>query len=371
MQRPLTWLIAYPHAGQQPLWQEKPWWIAVVAPVLLLALATSLSVVVVNLGGYFWIALPLLWLLHINAARTFQIHIGHQGIHEEFSGNSRIDRAVVETLTALAVVQDYDGYKADHDGVHHPRLASAEDPDRQFTIGIIGIRPGASVRANKIRFLLALISPRIHGLFSLGRLRANFVDAPRYRRMMAMIWFATVIAVVAVTHQWTALMLGFVLPLSVLFQVSSIAQFVTEHHWAKQRPAGVSAKEHHLSLLINRHLGDPLPPREAIGWAWFAGWSLWWVRLLLYHLPARLGVLMADLPVHGSHHLWPKDKGWANAIYAYRLLADQSGKCPTEIVGGYFAILDFALEAFRAAPPATPDERPLTLAEKLNVTNGM
>ena len=50
----------------------------------------------------------------------------------------------------------------------------------------------------------------------------------------------------------------------------------------------------------------------------WTGWMIWWTRLLLYHVPVRLGIMVADLPVHGSHHLWPRDKHWANAIHAYR-----------------------------------------------------
>jgi chloramphenicol-sensitive protein RarD len=355
----LTWLIAYPHAGQKPLFPNRPWWLAALTPAAVLALGLALAAGVVHVGGFAWLALPVAWLLVVHGGRALHVLVIHQGVHGNLTGSPVKDRVVVEAVSTLLLVQGHDGYKHDHDAVHHPRLASAEDPDRQFTLEVMRIAPGADRAANKRRFLAALLSPRVHARFLAGRFRANFVDCPPLRRLLACAWLGVVAAALVASQRWVEFLVGCVVPLGVLFHMSSMCQFVTEHFWVRRRQPGQSARDHNLALLVNRHLGDPLPPVGLTGLAWWSGWAAWWSRLLLYHVPVRLGILAADLPVHGSHHLWPHEKRWADGIYRFRELSEQTGKSPTEFVGSYGELLDYMMEDFGEAPPA-PLERALT-----------
>ncbi len=369
----LTWLLGYPYHGQQPLFPNKPWWVAILIPIAVLMVGLTFAVAIFNQGGYAWFAVPVAWLLVVNGARTLQVHICHQGIHENLSGDRSKDRAVVELVSTMIFVQDHDGYKGDHDGIHHPRLASDNDPDRQFTIEVMKIEPGADKADNRKRFVTALFTPKIHVLFLLGRIKANFVTCPSYRRLMSLIWLAAIIVMLAATRNWMLFLVACVLPMTALYHVSAMCQFVTEHFWARRQQAGQTRKSHYLSLLLNRHLGDPLPEAELKGLDCWFRWIVWWGRLLLYHLPVRLGVLVADLPVHGGHHLWPRDKRWTEAIYTNYELAEQSGSCPVELVGSYLEILDLVMESFSEAPPATDcvKKSTMTFTQALNVTNGM
>src|SRR5262249_48144542 len=137
-----TWVVGYPYAGQKPLFPNKPWWLVALVPALVLALGVGLSAVIVHQGGFAWLAIPLAWLLVVNGARTLLALIIHHGVHGNLTGDPTRDRAVVEVLSTLLLVQGHDGYKHDHDGVHHPRLASDDDPDRQFTLEVMRITPG-------------------------------------------------------------------------------------------------------------------------------------------------------------------------------------------------------------------------------------
>ena len=286
-------------------------------------------------------------------ARTLQVHICHQGVHDNLSGDSTRDRVVVEAVSTVLVVHDHGGYRADHHDVHHPYLGTDDDSDRLFTIEVMKIEPGASVADNRKRFISALLSPRVHALFLASRLKANFIACPPYRRLLSVAWLAVVLLVLVVSQKWVAFAVGFVLPMTLLYQMSAMCQFATEHFWVRRRSPGQTAKEHYRSMLLNRHLGDPLPEAGLRGLKWCSDWMTWWARLVLYHVPVRLGVLAADLPVHGSHHLWPLERRWTNAIYTYRELADQAGLLPNEVVGGYGQILGSVLESFHEAGPGT------------------
>ena len=85
---------------------------------------------------------------------------------------------------------------------------------------------------------------------------------------IAFAWLAIVIAVVVTSQKWVEFFIGCVVPMTFLYHVSAMCQFVTEHFWARQRQAGQTGKDHYLSLLLNRHLGDPLPEVGSKGIAW-------------------------------------------------------------------------------------------------------
>jgi hypothetical protein len=373
MQPFLTWLLGYPYRGQKPLFGNKPWWLAVLVPTIILVLGMALAISLTDMGGFACLAMPIPWLMVVHGARTLQVHICHQGIHENLSGDPPTDHLIVEVVSTMLVVSDHDSYKHDHDGIHHPRLASEDDPDRQFTIGIMRIEPGADKGTNRMRFVSALFSPRIHWLFLAGRLRANFVTSSRCRRLMSLGWLAILVGVVMASRRPVVLAVDCMLPMTIIYQMSAMCQFVTEHLWARRQQPGQAAREHYLSLLLNRHLGDPMPRAGLNGREWGCRWAIWWARLFCYHLPVRLGILVADLPVHGGHHLWPLDRRWGNSIYTFRELSDQTGKSPIEVFGSFGRILDFVLESFSEARPGSGlgAPSPMAFAQAVKVTSGL
>jgi hypothetical protein len=50
------------------------------------------------------------------------------------------------------------------------------------------------------KFRQTLVSPKFHWFFFKSRLKANFVDAPLYRRLMSLVWILVAIAFITVTH---------------------------------------------------------------------------------------------------------------------------------------------------------------------------
>ncbi|MDM4018198.1 fatty acid desaturase [Roseiconus lacunae] len=372
MQFFLTWLIGCPFKGQRPLIANKPWWLAVAIPVAILALGLATAFACVMIGGEAMVLLPIAWLMEVHGARTLQVHICHQGVHGNLTGISWLDQLIVEVVSTLLLIQSEEDYRNDHCGTHHPALASSEDPDRQFTVEIMGLQPGRSVAQNLVAFFGSMLSPKIHAIFAIGRVRSNLTTNSRIRRLAALAWIAFVAVIVAMFIGPIEFILTVFIPLVILYSLSAMCQFVTEHFWVTTRLPGQSAKEHNNALLINRHLGDPLPSTDCTGVDWLWQWSLWWMRLWFYHLPFRVGVLVGDLPVHGSHHMWPKESRWTEALYSFRERSEASGKTPTEFVGGYFALLHQVLESFATEKRQTASAtRNLDLSEAIKVANGM
>jgi hypothetical protein len=343
--------------------------VAVLSPAITLTLGLGLSFSIVLYGGLAWCAIPITWLMVVHGARTLQVYICHQGIHGVLSGSAVTDRIVVDTISTAILVQGYDGYKGDHHGIHHPHLASDADVDRQFIANVMRIRPGADTAENKRRFIRALVSPRVHAVFFLARLRANLIKCPLYRRLAAIAWISTVAISVAATHTWLPFIVGCLFPLTVLYHISAMCQFVTEHFWTRCRQPGQSAKDHYLSMLVNRHLGDPLPKLNLSGARFVFAWAVWWARLFFYHLPVRLGILVGDLPLHGSHHVWPLERQWTNHIFSFHARSQASPASPIEQVGGYEQMLDALLQSFAEMKPIADSS--MELSEAAKVANGM
>lgn len=370
MQPFLTWVIGFPYEGQQPSLGKKPWYLPMMVAMAFLLAGMGLAQVIVSRGGMTWLAMPVAWMMVVSGARTLQVQIGHQGVHNQLSGNGLADRIVVELASTLAGAQDFDGYKADHVGIHHPKLATSVDPDRIFTMEVMNIRPGIAKATNKRRFVRSLFSPRIHAIFVIGRLRANLLTSPPYRRIMAAIWFAIIAASIYASENRVGMMVGWLCPLVILYQVSAMCQFVTEHFWTRQRKPGESRKFHNGSLLLNRHLGDPLPAIVVKGLTWLLAWARWWFRLAFYHGPVRMTVLLGDLPVHGTHHIWPLCHDWPNAIYSYHELSERSGRGPIEVVGSFGSILDVVMASFEESEFTSSNVK-MTLRGACEITNGM
>jgi len=160
----------------------------------------------------------------------------------------------------MIVVQNATAYEHDHYGLHHRDFASADDPDFKFIVEVMNLKPWLSKEENRKRFLTALFSPKIHGLFLLGRLYANYVGSPLYRRLMSFGWLLVVVAAVALSGMW--LEFGFfVFCITVPYSMSAMAQFFTEHFWTEKRKPGQSARQHHDNKLLNRYLATRCPMR--------------------------------------------------------------------------------------------------------------
>ena len=200
-------------------------------------------------------------------------------------------------------------------GIHHSvdGIVTLDDPDVKFLISL-GFIPGMAVEALWRHLHLTLVSPRFHFKFLSARLRANFVTAPLYRRVTAMIFVATLLAIVGVNHAWVYLLIAYALPVTVLYNVSSLLQFLCEHSWLRVRLPGEGKKVHLARLTTGRFCGEATPPKGLSTTKAIFQWTHWTCRMLLIHLPIRISVLVGDLPVHDYHHRHPRSSDWPNGM---------------------------------------------------------
>ncbi|MDJ0745751.1 MAG: hypothetical protein QNJ32_20640 [Xenococcaceae cyanobacterium MO_167.B27] len=165
------------------------------------------------------------------------------------------------------------------------------------------------------KFRQTVFSPQFHWFFLKARLKANWVDAPPYRRLMSLVFTLVVIALVTVTHSWTTFLVAWVFPLTILYHISTLCQISSEHLWGAT--GSIESKSH------GRFCGEAHPIGGTI-----KDWICWTLKMLFYHLPVRIAVLSdPEICVHDHHHHYPKDdKNWANAIYNRQQQVDTGAK---------------------------------------------
>lgn len=200
------------------------------------------------------------------------------------------------------------------------------------------------------KFRQTLLSPQFHWFFLKARLKANLIDAPLYRQLMSIVFILAVVTAVTVTQSWTTFIVAWLFPLTFLYHISALCQICSEHLWGAE--GNIESKSH------GRFCGET-PPFGGN----FPNWLGWTLKMLLYHLPVRVGVLSdPEICPHDHHHHYPKDdKNWANAVYNRQEQVD-AGANYREFWG-----IHNAMEAVFQSLANTP---PLSEAEIKRLTEG-
>ncbi|NEU79883.1 hypothetical protein [Nostoc sp. UIC 10630] len=186
-----------------------------------------------------------------------------------------------------------------------------------------------------------LLSPEFHWLFLKARLKVNFLTSPLYRRLMAVGFTVVVVVLVSVNHSWLTFIVAWAFPLTVLYHMGALLQFLSEHDWAG---SGTNESKSH-----GRFCGDTPPFGQST-----LAWLRWGMRMV-YHLFVRIAILPGEMPEHDWHHHSPKDqKDWANGTYARQRQVEGGGEY-TEFWGLENAI-DHVFQGFAQA--SAPLEEP-------------
>jgi hypothetical protein len=351
-------------AGYRPRWQRTPWWHLATMLLSLVGSVTASSVIITG-SWALWPLLALSWMFTVHSARKAQLVIAHYAVHANMTGQQWYDRVLVEVLSTLLIIQDYEGYYEDHVRTHHGlRLATLADPDVQFLL-CLGFRPAMSRPALWRQLYWTMGAPRFQTLMLRLRLRSNFVSSPLYRRVMSGMYAAGVVLALLYTQAWLVFVVAWVVPIFPLYAIAALLQFVSEHRWLQgDLPITTPANKLRLGrLTFGRFVGDPLPS-GALPWGkWIKAWGRWGTRLCVLHLPTRLCVLPGDLSQHDYHHRHPHHGDWSNAAYARQL--DLAAGCPGwpevyEEIWGLDKAIDLVFAGLASLPPLP---EPLTLAQ--------
>lgn len=349
--RLLTWMTGKPLPSQKPLFGSP--WSQLTTALITLAAGSAGATFLLTQGPWFWAFLPLGWLLTTSAARKMQVMLIHHCTHLTFSRSRFVNRAVGEALSTMILAQDFTTYQKDHVTKHHGSdFATLDDPDVVILMKLLRIEPGMPKAELWRRLWRGLFSPRLHLLFLAFRIRANFWSCPNYRKLCSLIYFGALLLFLAFTGHWSFVLIAWVFPLTLPYQISAVLQFCSRHYWLQQKTQGEAGKHYIARLTVGRFCGEAAPannlPKLKAAYAWIA----WMANLLTCHLFWRVFVLVNSLPEHDWHHRYPAGRDWAIGPYARQRDMDSGhrGWPPYQEVWGFLNSVDVAFELFSQLP---------------------
>jgi hypothetical protein len=316
-------------------------------------IGSALGIAFVAIGGGALALLPIAWTVTIGAARHLQLSVYHHCAH----GNVISERAslwIGRVIATMLLIDRFDEYAPKHRKWHHGRhsVSTIIDPTVAFLLDVLHIVPGAPVRENMRRFLLGLVSPRVHAVMLMARLASQFGKGASWaNRLVSASYLVLLLGLVLALAGMNALLIGVLLPLTVGYQAAQIARFIVEHHWSAEQPtAGRRTPAQHDELTVAVRCMVPLPERcTAMSLVrWFGGVACnAWIRWTV--LPGDSG------PAHHWHHSQARGP-WADYIAAsavWETARRAKGLPASAEAWGYREALRLSLESFAAAKAAS------------------
>lgn len=276
-------------------------------------------------------------------AMNIKTNIIHQTVHGRSLKSKKLANLLAEALGITVLAPPHQVYAAAHLGTHHrpDKVASLEDADVQF-VRDLGFYPGMKVDTAWARFRTVLFSPRMHLKLLAQRLADNLLRGPRLRRLAALVWWAGIPTLAASHDLLGALLLAYVLPVTVFYQMAMITQALTEHrHFT--HPVGDRSRNWHAAVSHARFLGAALPAAGLPLRRRLPAYGAWLMRML-GALILRVTVLPGELIVHSGHHWAPARADWTRAPYAYR---DLKAGMPKEDIREFWGLRDVLDDVFR------------------------
>jgi hypothetical protein len=355
LQLPLTWLTGKAYRGQRgpsigPTFH-------LVTAVLSTAAGVACTAVAITAGSWWWAGVLPGWAMTLHGMRNMRMMLFHQCAHRNMWRRRRADRALGEVLAALLVVQDFDAYSrehvVDHHAVHHMTM---RDPTVQAILRTLEMHPGMSRREMWRILLRKLVSPAYHATFFLARLQSLGQPATPARRAATVGGYAALATVLTWTGGWTVFLVGWVIPLTVLFQISNTLRLCVKHTFP---PPGstLTGREHFASMTNAIFLCSAPPAGDGSRAHRAVAWLRWWAGLLLVHFPSRYLVLTGDTVCHDFHHRHPMARNWADYIHARQQDLEQGhpGWPPYRAAWGLVPAINRVFDSLSEADPRVYD----------------
>lgn len=281
--------------------------------------------------------------------RSLQVGYAHAAIHGMMSHRWPFMNRVVEVVAlAVSLGLNPQQYKHEHiKGGHHKRrvFATKNDADADFLYRF-GFRPGMSVKALWQNLWLTIFSPAFHVTFAESRMKSALIFSDETHRKAVLVWIMFIVLMIMLLPWW-AVVVAIIVPLGPLLHISSLLQFLTEHRWMISEAAPTDMQQY-ADRCCGRFCGEALPK----AWGKRCGWFL---RMLLVHLPTRIGILVGDLPAHDAHHLAGPLKvsplKWRDAIFEREneILRGDQFKMASRENWGLKAQIDWVFEGLSTA----------------------
>lgn len=341
LQRMLTLLTGKPLPGQKPLVKLSPWSHLCAMLFLLFASAIS-SATVWNQGGTWLLLLPLTMAATLSASRTLFLTDLHAVAHGSFSRSRMANRLIGDAVSLIMLVLPWSGYRRSHTQRHHgPGFCTKDDDDDGAFLHWLGICLGLPKRVLWTRLIWGVLSPQTHVIYLAARVRVNLFASDIGRAISTGIYFMMLAAITCFVG-WDTMLIAWIIPLTLFYQISSIIGWAGEHLWFQ--PKGNNLPSWHRNATHARFMGEAYPLNGGVVAA-----SLWWMRMIFIHLPSRYLVVPGDLPAHDWHHRYPCRTEWPHAIYARQQAIEEGDSFPNE-TWGLFGAIDRVFTAMTAQP---------------------
>jgi hypothetical protein len=305
-----------------------------------------------RIGG--GVAAPIVALYITGYLRKAQVVYGHHAIHGAlFKSRGGLNAYAAQALTILALAQNEGEYEREHLD-HHRRsiFTTLLDADASLLYEF-GIRPGNPIGTLKLALLKTLCSPRFHLWFLKARLLSN-LRRPLVGRGCAIAWIAALVIGAPLRFGFAPTLVAIWLPYTILYQISALLQFATEHVWLADGPDCPRIRTY-AERCHGRFCGERLPGGDGVRPS-VREWLGWWARTLFLHVPMRLSVLVGDLPAHDWHHLASsighRSTAWPFALYERQRAIDSGRSAGMEHreIWGVFGMIEHVLRGMAQAP---------------------
>jgi fatty acid desaturase len=219
-----------------------------------------------------------------------------------------------------------------------------DDPTVSFLFNRCKIAPGMSVEESKKRIFMNFLNPSFYIEGLLERFKEQNKMNLVGKMSMAVMWMLF-LAIALATGSLSFFLLALVVPLFVLYPISSALRLSVEHTFPETQ-VGRKFDLDSMSILTNAvYCGEEYPKNSNT-----INIALWSCKMLLLHLPIRVFVLVGDTPVHDHHHRHPIYKDWPNYAFArIEALESETGNYEYREVWGYFNALTHTLKSLKQA----------------------
>ncbi len=225
--------------------------------------------------------------------RTLQVVHMHHCIHQTFFKRNNMNRIYVQFISGFVICSGYKIYKKEHINHHRKHIFTTEkDADAKLLLDL-GFMSGKSkgyYHKNLIKNMLGL---KFHAKITRGRFSSMIKCYDKYT-FLGNIAILSIYAVMLKVSIYALIVLLWI-PQFVLYNVSAILQFLTEHAWFDKGHPPKNIEEYK-ERCWGRFAGTKLERS-------FMGYIYWILHMTFLAIPYRFGVIVGDLPVHDWHHL--------------------------------------------------------------------
>jgi len=246
----------------------------------------------------------------LSSMRKLQVVIVHHCSHSNFfSRKNKWNERLGSILSFMLFTEPFKAYQIAHIHDHHfTEHMTEKDPTVKFLFERVGLKPGMSVNQSTLKVLNCFLSPKFYLDTFKQRLLEQKQASVRYQFLLAAYW-AAIFYVSIYFENLPLLTVSYTIPLFILYPISSALRLVVEHTFPEKNNNRRFDLGSHSYLTNAVFCGEEYPsiPSEKI---------LWFIRMILIHLPSRFLILVGDTPVHDHHHRNPLYLDWPNYAFA-------------------------------------------------------